>query len=646
MKNVKLRSTPSLAFASLCLVALSGCSSSSSSGVINLRVLNWEDYIGEGDVDSFWREEGAETSTYEGVLSAFEAYEKEVKGKNVHVIYDTFDTNETMMSSLKTGKSTYDLICPSEYTIEKMMDQGMLEPFDQGSTPSYDQYASPYLLGQMQEIQSPVDGSEELHPIAEYARGYMWGTLGILYNPAKVSKDKGIPEEEVLYDMDDWNSLWDDKYKREMSVKDSMRDTYAVGIMRVYDQEIRAAMASSGFFDEELNLLPGKYEEAMAQYGPIINEIFNRSGKDEVAAVKKALMSLKANVFGFEVDSGKDDIVKGLIGMNIAWSGDAVYSMNRGENEAGQTIYYSLPRTGGNIWFDGWVMPKSSSLHKEEAEDFVDFLSSPQIASSNMDTIGYSSFIAGDYVHELIREWYDPRSYEMYVYHDASNDPDCTWEDSDFVYDEEGNLVYKDGTGVHKNGDDYGSFDMRGSSYEEAVVSGVSMSWEAYEEKYNAEVAESEDDALSWDTVNLTYIFEGTLSEETMALTPDYQNSSIPDGNPYYFYTDQNVHVEDPYGNGGPEVIAGRQFMAQYVPQEMIPKLASMKDYGSNNKYVLAMWEDVKGNNLPVWGVVVFSILLGSAAAMLIAFWITKVRLKKIKVARRKEAAKALEEER
>ena len=617
-------------------LALSCSSNEESSSTINLRVLNCEDYIGEDEIEISLGEED-EAESFEDVVSAFEAYEKRVNNKNVKVIYDTFDTNETMLSSLKTGKSTYDLICPSDYTIQKMMASGMLEPYDEGKTPNYDSYASRYLLSQMNYISSTNgDGTGTLYPISQYAKGYMWGTLGVLYNPSKVNKEKGISEDEVKFDMNDWTSLWNDKYQGMMSIKDSMRDTYSVGIMKLFDNEIKQAIASSSYYDEFFepkddvdfnnvvkNITSDNLFKAM-------DNIFNRCDQDTVKKVEEILLNLKSNVFGFEVDSGKDDMVKGLIGMNLAWSGDAVYSMDRGENEANQTIYYSIPKTGGNIWFDGWVMPKSDSLHKEEAQEFVDFLSRPDIASANMDSIGYTSFIAGEDIFDLIREWYDPRSFEMYVYHDASKDPGCTWEDSDFLYDEEGEKVYKDGSGIHENGDDYGSFDMRGSSYDEASVNGVSMSWANYIELYNAQEDLEEDDKLDWDIVNLTYMFEGTVDTSGYDL-----DSSIPDFNPFYFYTDQLETISSPYENEE-EVKVGRQFFAQYPPEELIPKLAAMKDYGTNNKYVLTMWENVKGNNLPWWGVAVFGIIVGTVLVLAISAFVTKMKFRSLKVARRK----------
>ena len=654
MKSKKIRKTS--LFFGLSLLCLASCSGTSADGAINLRVLNCEDYIGDG------------------VLEAFEAWEKKEKGKNVKVIYDTFDTNETMLSSLKTGKSTYDLICPSDYTIQKMMSSGMLEPFDEGATPNYDKYVSPYLKKQLEKIEAD-DGSGSMKPIAEYSRGYMWGTLGVLYNPDKVASDKGLDPDEVKYDMSSWGSLWDSKYNLEMSVKDSMRDTYSVGIMKTYESDILQAMEESGCFDmDSLDLLEGKYDEALDTaednedaYTHKLSEIFNRCDKSSVSAVEKTLMALKANVFGFEVDSGKDDIVKGLVGMNLAWSGDAVYSMDRGDNEGdngdGIAIYYSIPRTGGNIWFDGWVMPKSSSLNKGVAQDFVDFLSLPDIAALGMDTIGYTSFVAGDTILGLIRQWYDPRTYEMFVYHNAES-----WEDSDFVYDESGSpedekvyseegsyyyysedgpfydldtgIMLKDGKGIdEETGDDRGAFSMVGSTYEEAVVDGAPMTWEKYIEMANRR-AESEEDELSWSIRDLTYMFEDTLENP-----PSVEElGDTPGNNPYLFYSDEIETIESPYGDGK-TIEVGRQFYAQYPDQNLIPKLSVMKDYGNNNKYVLSMWENVKGNNLPVWGVVVFSILLAVLLAVAISGFAIKMKYRKIKIARRKEIAKVVEEQ-
>ena len=670
----------------LSVAALSGCSNGEDAFII--KALNCEDYIGEDAFDFTYVDDAGEevTLSFDDVLSGFEQYESKTRfgGKRkVRVIYDTYDTNETMLSSLKTGKSTYDLIAASDYTIQKMMSQNMLQKIDLSRVPNYTAYCSKYHLAMMESITAPitVNGVTTDEKMSDYSVGYMWGTLGILYNPAKISREKNLDDETIKTDMAEWGSLWDTKYKGMMSVKDSMRDTYSVGIMRRFEDEIIANLTSSGCFDMESGdyaLLEGKYEEASAGYNAKLTDIFNRCDEKSVSLVKDDLLALKENVFGFEVDSGKDDMVKGLVGMNLAWSGDAVYSMDKAENEAGQTLYYSIPKTGGNIWFDSWSIPATSDAeHKAVAEDFLNFLSDPQVAAANMETIGYTSFIAGDTVHGLVREWFDPRTYAMYVYHtadwwednafileedDIDTDAFTVVEDGDpnveadrvpaqFVYDEETGYRMQDGkTYFHiVNGkveplaDDYGYFAMAGSTYEQAVVDGEAMTWEAYQNLYNATIEEEltaeygegtpeleaalEEETIGWTVRDLTYMFQGTLDY-------DGEPGLTPDDNPYLFYSDEIEELES-------GVTAGRQFYAQYPDQTLIPKLAVMRDYGANNKFVLAMWSDVKSNNLPLAGVVIFAIILAVAAAAIIASFVSKRYYHSIKVKRRKEIAKS-----
>ena len=627
-------------FLPLALACLTGCSSGEVGEVIYLRAFNCEDYIADGVLENFEEEESAKISEELG---------KEVK---VKVIYDCYDTNETMLSSLKTGKTSYDVICASDYTLQKMVNQKMCQPINMDNVPNYVDYCSDFLLDKMASITTTVDG--EPVDMGEYSVGYMWGTLGILYNPLKVAKDKNITFEDeegniqydvdsVKLDMDSWGSLWDSKYKNEMSVKDSMRDTYSVGVMEHFDAEIREKLAKSGCFDEELNLIDGKFDEAMAGYNVELTSIFNTCDEATVKEIEATLLSLKENVFGFEVDSGKDDMVKGLVGMNLAWSGDAVYSMDRGDNESGQTIYYSVPKTGGNIWFDGWVMMAGlDELHVELAEDFLNFLCDPEVASENMSSIGYTSFIAGDVIHELIRDWFDPRSYAMYIYDEAD-----WWEDNDFRYDENDEKVYQ--TGFDLENDDIEDFDpsngilnMTGSTYERPVIDGVEHTWDEYYDLYNEKVAAinallDEEDWLEevepWGVRDLTYMFEGKLEYEGI----EGAYGDTPDTNPYLFYTDELEEIED---EEGVVHIAGRQFYAQYPDQTMIPKLAVMSDYGANNVYVLAMWQNVKSNSLPLWGVITLIVLFLAAGAVITIYFLDRGKYRKLRKQRKLKPVK------
>ena len=170
----------------------------------------------------------------------------------------------------------------------------------------------------------------------------MWGTTGILYNPAY--------DENITADFtESYSMLWDEKYYNAISVKDSMRETFAVGIFKTFETEFKDYKK--------------QYEDGVIsadEYNEKLSAIFNSSDKETLDKVSKELLELKNNIFGFEVDSGKQDIQQGKIAINIAWSGDATYAMDTALEETGTILKYILPSIGANIWFDGWVMPKRS----------------------------------------------------------------------------------------------------------------------------------------------------------------------------------------------------------------------------------------------------------------------------------------------
>ncbi|MFA5481074.1 MAG: extracellular solute-binding protein [Bacilli bacterium] len=521
-----LSTTSAVLFSAL---LLAGCSNTTphEGGSQVLRVLNWEDYIYLNDPENGY--------DAKNLVDQFEDFMLESEGLEVEVVYDTFDTNETMLNSLQTGKSVYDLVCPSDYMIQKMIANDMLEPLDNVAVniPNYEQYASPYLKTIFENLEAKNKTTNELHSVSEYAVGYMWGTFGILFNPIYPAfASQGLSPEAVMLDMEDWNSLWDEKYQDTISLKDSMRETYSVGIMRVYDQEIRALQAM--YLDPEsptYNDLD-TYENNLVTYNQLLTEIYNRCDAETVALVKEELLILKENIYGFENDSGKQDIVTGKIGINLAWSGDAVYAMNQAEEELGTELYYTMPETGGNIWFDGWVMPKSESLNKELAAKFLNFLSDPVNAAQNMDYIGYSSFIGGEDINALVHEWYDVRGEE--------------WETP------------------LANPENYVAYD-------------------------------------------LTYFFGDTVDTETV------------------------IYIE--------QESVGRQLYAQYPEADMIPRLSLMRDFGDNNRYVLAMWEEFKSSSLPGWAIALIAVGALAVAGFGGFFFYRKSLTKKNRRARREQTS-------
>lgn len=361
------------------ILVLSGCSEKSKG--LTLRVYNWQDYIEDGKDD-----EGNKISN--SVIEDWIIDYKNRTGKDVTVIYDTFETPEIMLNNIKTGKTTYDLACPSEYMIQKMIREDMLEKYDYSNgltnVPNFDKYGSPYIQKIFKESN-----------LSEYAVPYMWGTMGLIYNPDMVSEE----------DVTSWSVMWNSEYKNMASAKDSVRDTFVVGVMYLNQEKL---------LENKL-----KYESGLItteEYNKQISLIMNDTS--DIDGVERVLKEMKKNVFGFEVDNGKNDIVTGKIAINVAWSGDAVYSMDVAEEEEEVYLNYSVPLEGSNIWFDGWIMPKGANT--ELAQDFVNFLCLPEIAARNMGYIGYSTSIAGDAIFELVNDWYGVGEDEEGEYADLS----------------------------------------------------------------------------------------------------------------------------------------------------------------------------------------------------------------------------------
>jgi spermidine/putrescine transport system substrate-binding protein len=156
-------------------------------------------------------------------------------------------------------------------------------------------------------------------------------------------------------------------------------------------------MAVGAVYEEELKSL----DKNASDYSSKLAEIFNRTDAETVRKVEEFLKQIKNNIYGFEVDSGKNDMIDGKIQVNFAWSGDAVYVIDEAEAQ-GKEFGYVVPLEGSNVWFDGFVMPKGANV--ENASKFIDFVSTPEIAIRNMEYIGYTSCVAGDEIISYVEE--------------------------------------------------------------------------------------------------------------------------------------------------------------------------------------------------------------------------------------------------
>lgn len=324
-----------LVLAALCV----GCSSDRQS---YLKVYNWGDYIDED------------------ILPEFEEWYEEVTGEKVKVIYQTFDINETMLSKIEKGHEDYDVVCPSDYIIERMLRADLLLPLgrDFGDVPNWiDGNLSPFV----KDWFGRIDGSGR--DARDYAVGYMWGTTGILYNT------RYVPEEEVHT----WNIFRDPKYADRMFIKDAARDVYAPILIYLRQDEIKSGKVTM----EELMM-----------------DSSDKSLKDFEDFMKEA----KELVAGWEADFGKELMTQEKAVLNFTWSGDAVWAIEEAA-DVGVELDYCVPDEGSTVWFDGWVIPKYAKNVKA-ASYFINYLCRPDNAIRNMDYIGYVSAIGGEEVLE------------------------------------------------------------------------------------------------------------------------------------------------------------------------------------------------------------------------------------------------------
>ena len=298
-----------------------------------LKVYNWADYIDED------------------LIPEFEQWYKENTGEEVHVLYQTFDINEVMLTKIETGHEDYDVVCPSEYIIERMLKNDLLLPLDRnfGNVPDYTKNVSPFAVEKFDEMSA---GGRRA---SDYAVGFMWGTTGVMYNKAFVKKEEA----------ETWGILWDPRYEGRILMKDAVRDVYGSLMMYIRQDEIKSGRATR-------------------------EHVMNDASDASLKLFEDTMLQAKKNFAGWEVDFGKERMIQGKAWANITWSGDAMWALDEVGDEI--ELDYVVPVEGSNVWFDGWVIPKYAKNVKA-ANWFINFMCTSENALRNMDAIGYVSVI-------------------------------------------------------------------------------------------------------------------------------------------------------------------------------------------------------------------------------------------------------------
>ena len=291
-----------LLLVSLLAFGVAGCGSDRSPDKL-VYVYSWGDYINPETLKKFEEETG------------------------IHVVYDEYDTNESMYPRVAEGAVHYDVICPSDYMIQKMIDNDLLQELDYSKLENAKKNIGKEFLKQ----------SETFDPGNKYAVPYCWGTVGIIYDKTKVTEP-----------VDSWNILWDEKYAGQILMQDSARDAM---------------------------MIPLK----------LMGKSMNETDKSVLVQAKDMLVKQKPLVQAYVIDEVKEKLINSEAAMGVVFSGEAPIILKENPNMA-----FAIPKEGTNFWIDGWVITKNAQ-NVTNAHKFIDFMCRPDIAVMNFEHLGYST---------------------------------------------------------------------------------------------------------------------------------------------------------------------------------------------------------------------------------------------------------------
>lgn len=271
-----------------------------------LYVFNWTDYI---DPE---------------LIKEFE------KAYNCEVVYDTYNSNENMLTKIMNSTISYDIVCPSTDHVVIMIQQGMVEKLDKSKLPDYKNLDTNILKK-----------CNAFDPGNQYSIPYFWGTTGVIYNKTKVS-------DQEMQNVS-WDIFGNPKFKKKISMLDDMRVV------------IGTALVTAGFN-------------------------YNDTSPEAIAKAREHLLKWDQNILQYDSESYKNEIQDGTVYFAQAYSGDALQIMAQNKN-----IGFTLPKEGAEFWIDSWVILKNSE-NKDLAYKFINFiLLNKQNAKRNAEFVNYAT---------------------------------------------------------------------------------------------------------------------------------------------------------------------------------------------------------------------------------------------------------------
>ena len=283
-----------------------------------VSVYNWTDYIGETTLADFQAKTG------------------------IKVIYDVFDSNETLEGKLLAGRTGYDVVVPSNHFLARQVKAGAFLKLDREQLPNW-KNLDPKLLELL----------EKNDPGNQHSVPYLWGTNGIGYNVDKVKAVLGIDK------IDSWAVLFE---------PENIKKLHSCGV---------------AFLDSADEMMP-----TMLNY---LGLNANSTNPKDYAKATDKLLAVRPYVTYFHSSKYIGDLANGDICVAIGFSGDIFQAKHRAEEaKKGVNIAYSIPKEGGALWFDMLAIPKDSSNVKE-AHAFINYLLKPEVIAQVSDYVGYAN---------------------------------------------------------------------------------------------------------------------------------------------------------------------------------------------------------------------------------------------------------------
>lgn len=284
-----------------------------------LHIYNWSDYIAEDTIEKFEAETG------------------------IDVVYDVYDSNETLEAKLLAGNSGYDIVVPTSQFLQRQVMAGVYQPLDKSKLPN---------LANMDA--GLMEDAAEYDPGNEHAVVYMWGTTGLGYNVEAVEERLGA---------------------------NAPTDSWAL----IFDPANAEKLADCGItlLDSSTDMLPS----ALAYLG------LDPTSSDEADLQKaaEALEAIRPYVRYFHSSQYISDLANGEVCVSVGYSGDVFIAADRAaEAENGVEIAYSVPSEGAQQWFDMMAIP-ADAPNPEAAHAFIDFVMDPQIAADITNHVWYAN---------------------------------------------------------------------------------------------------------------------------------------------------------------------------------------------------------------------------------------------------------------